>query len=45
VLVCSECGEPVTARDVHVHPGPGKRQPVRAEIRGMAKTKVRSRAV
>ncbi|MDO9560384.1 MAG: helix-turn-helix domain-containing protein, partial [Bradyrhizobium sp.] len=25
VLVCSECGEPVTAKGVHVHPGPGKR--------------------
>jgi DNA-binding HxlR family transcriptional regulator len=23
VTVCSECGEPVTAKDVHVHPGPG----------------------
>ena len=30
VLVCSECGEPVTAKGVHVHPGPGKRQPVAA---------------
>lgn len=25
VMVCSECGEPVTAREVHVHPGPGAR--------------------
>ena len=23
VMVCSACGEPVTAKDVHVHPGPG----------------------
>ena len=23
VLVCSECGEPLRARDVHVHGGPG----------------------
>jgi DNA-binding HxlR family transcriptional regulator len=23
VTVCSECGEPVGAREVHVHPGPG----------------------
>jgi DNA-binding HxlR family transcriptional regulator len=28
VLVCSECGEPVTAKGVHVHPGPGKRSPL-----------------
>jgi hypothetical protein len=26
VMVCSECGEPVTAKGVHVHPGPGARQ-------------------
>ena len=25
VMVCSECGEPIVARDVHVHPGPGAR--------------------
>lgn len=25
VLVCSECGEPLDAREVHVHPGPGSR--------------------
>jgi DNA-binding HxlR family transcriptional regulator len=23
VMVCSECGEPIEARAVHVHPGPG----------------------
>lgn len=23
VMVCSECGEPLVAREVHVHPGPG----------------------
>ena len=23
VMVCSECGEPLTPRAVHVHPGPG----------------------
>jgi len=23
VMVCSECGEPLTAKAVHVHPGPG----------------------
>lgn len=25
ILVCSECGEPLDAREVHVHPGPGSR--------------------
>ena len=47
VLVCSECGEPVTAKGVHVHPGPGKRQPAAAaaEPPRMAKTNARSRAV
>ncbi|MFO1197393.1 MAG: helix-turn-helix domain-containing protein [Burkholderiaceae bacterium] len=25
VVVCSECGEPLVAREVHVHPGPGAR--------------------
>jgi hypothetical protein len=23
VMVCSECGEPLSPRQVHVHPGPG----------------------
>jgi DNA-binding HxlR family transcriptional regulator len=33
VMVCSECGEPLTAKDVHVHPGPGARKssPARAK--------------
>ena len=26
VMVCSECGEPLVAKAVHVHPGPGARQ-------------------
>jgi DNA-binding HxlR family transcriptional regulator len=26
LMVCSECGEPLGAKDVHVHPGPGARQ-------------------
>lgn len=29
VLVCSECGEPLTARQVHIHPGPGAKSPRR----------------
>ena len=27
VLVCSECGEPLAAKQVHVHPGPGAKVP------------------
>jgi len=26
IMVCSECGEPLAAKQVHVHPGPGARQ-------------------
>src|ERR1700738_3140087 len=26
VMVCSECGEPLLAKQVHTHPGPGARQ-------------------
>jgi DNA-binding HxlR family transcriptional regulator len=26
VMICSECGEPLMAKAVHVHPGPGARQ-------------------
>jgi DNA-binding HxlR family transcriptional regulator len=35
VMVCSECGEPLLAREVHVHDGPGKR--VVAEVDKPAK--------
>ena len=28
VMVCSECGEPVLAKEVHTHPGPGARRPL-----------------
>jgi len=27
VMVCSECGAPLVAKQVHVHPGPGARGP------------------
>ena len=27
VMVCSECGEPVVAKQVHVHRGPGAKSP------------------
>jgi DNA-binding HxlR family transcriptional regulator len=26
VMICSECGEPIDAKGVHVHPGPGARK-------------------
>jgi rRNA maturation endonuclease Nob1 len=28
VMVCSECGEPLHAKQVHVHAGPGRREAV-----------------
>jgi hypothetical protein len=28
VMVCSECGEPLSPRQVHVHPGPGAKSPL-----------------
>jgi len=39
VMVCSECGEPLTAKAVHVHPGPGARRssPVHAKAQERAK--------
>jgi hypothetical protein len=27
-MVCSECGEPILAKEVHTHPGPGARRPL-----------------
>ena len=40
VMVCSECGEPLLAKAVHVHPGPGARQaPARPDAGVTAKTK------
>jgi hypothetical protein len=27
VMVCSECGEPAVAKEAHVHPGPGAKNP------------------
>jgi hypothetical protein len=44
VMVCSECGEPLLAKAVHVHPGPGARQssPVQAKA-VQTKTKASSR--
>ncbi|MHC2337154.1 winged helix-turn-helix transcriptional regulator [Bradyrhizobium sp. USDA 4454] len=39
VMVCSECGEPLSAKHVHVHPGPGARRssPVHASARERTK--------
>ena len=40
VMVGSECGEPLTAKAVHVHPGPGVRRssPEHAKAQGRNKT-------
>ena len=39
VMICSECGEPLSAKSVHVHPGPGARRssPVHARAQERAK--------
>jgi DNA-binding HxlR family transcriptional regulator len=34
VMVCSECGEPLSAREVHTHPGPGAASPSSRESAG-----------
>jgi hypothetical protein len=36
VMVCSECGEPLKAKEVHVHPGPGARPNASSEARAKA---------
>ena len=33
IMVCSECGEPLAAKHVHVHPGPGARQVPAASLK------------
>lgn len=33
VLVCSECGEPLAVKEVHVHPGPGARKKPTVSLR------------
>ena len=42
VMVCSECGEPLTAKAVHVHPGPGARRSSRepASVQTRKKTTI-----
>jgi DNA-binding HxlR family transcriptional regulator len=41
VMICSECGEPVAAKGVHVHPGPGARpaSPAHAKAKDGRKAK------
>src|SRR6201993_892025 len=39
VMVCSECGEPLTAKAVHVHPGPGARQTLPAHAKAQGSTR------
>src|SRR4029453_1492855 len=42
VMVCSECGEPLSAKEVHVHPGPGARTALeKASLDKKAKSKSR----
>jgi hypothetical protein len=42
VMVCSECGEPLLAKEVHTHPGPGARKAA-AELPADKPTKVKTR--
>ena len=45
VMVCSECGEPLAAKEVVTRPGPGARpRPDRTPAEGEAKPKSRKRA-
>ncbi len=44
LMVCSECGEPLLAKGVHVHPGPGARPAAKATAQGAAKAKKTVRA-
>ena len=45
VMVCSECGEPLLAKEVHTHPGPGARPPSERISRDKpAKPKTRKQA-
>jgi DNA-binding HxlR family transcriptional regulator len=48
VMVCSECGKPLSAKQVHVHPGPGAKSPRHlppdAVVRGARRAPRRSAA-
>jgi hypothetical protein len=43
-MVCSECGEPLLAKEVHTHPGPGARPTLAAKVTEKSKAKASSRA-
>jgi DNA-binding HxlR family transcriptional regulator len=43
VMVCSECGEPLKAKEVHVHSGPGARPSASSEARAKATAKAKVR--
>ena len=43
VMVCSECGEPVLAKEVHTHPGPGARRPLARKEMGAPAPKPKTR--
>jgi hypothetical protein len=45
VMVCSECGEPLSAKEVQVHPGPGARSAAeKAALAKKVKPKTRKQA-
>jgi hypothetical protein len=45
VMVCSECGEPLLAKEVHTHPGPGARPAsAKLSVGKPAKAKARKQA-
>ena len=44
LMVCSECGEPLLAKGVHVHPGPGARPAPKAAAGSAARAKKAVRA-
>jgi DNA-binding HxlR family transcriptional regulator len=41
VMVCSECGEPLSAKEVHTHPGPGARSTLATKAPEKPKAKPR----
>ena len=45
VMICSECGEPLSAKEVHAHPGPGARNAADGvPPSGPSRPRVRTRA-
>jgi hypothetical protein len=39
VMVCSECGEPLVAKQVHVHRGPGAKSPRHLPLEALPATR------